>query len=137
MKGIYAVLLSAVVVFSVTPIAAHHSFAAEYDEQKPVTLKGTLTKVEWVNPHGWIHIDVKGADGKVENWAIETGAPNALVRRGMRKSDFPVGLAVTVVGFRAKNGTLTANGRTVTTPDGKSFYAGSSGGDVPKDGAGR
>ena len=117
------------------PVLAHHSFAAEYDENQPITLKGTLTKMDWVNPHGWIHVDVKGPDGKVVNWAIETGAPNALLRRGLRKTDFPPGTEVTIQGFRAKDGTNTANGRTVTTKDGKNFFAGSSVGDSPKDNA--
>src|SRR5579864_6265576 len=79
-----------------TSIQAHHSFAAEYDVNQPITLKGTLTKMDWVNPHGWIYIDVKGADGKVTNWAIEAGAPNALLRRGLRSTDFPVGSQVVV-----------------------------------------
>jgi hypothetical protein len=114
---------------------AHHSFSAEFDETKPITLKGVLTKMDWVNPHGWIYIDVTGPDGKVVNWGIEAGAPNALLRRGLRKTDFPAGIEVTVTGFLAKNGTPTANGRTVTLPDGREFFAGSSGG--PADGAER
>ncbi len=115
---------------------AHHSFAAEFDEHQAITLTGSLTKMEWVNPHGWIYIDVKGADGTVVNWAIEAGAPNALLRRGLRKEDFPIGLEVVVKGFRAKNGKPAANGRTVTFRDGRNFFLGT-GGDAgtPKDGA--
>jgi hypothetical protein len=111
-------------VWSAVPVQAHHSFAAEFDANAPVTLTGTLTKMEWVNPHGWIYIDVKSPDGKVENWAIESGAPNALLRRGLRKTDFPVGVKVIVKGFRAKNGSPTANGQSVTFEDGRNFFLG-------------
>jgi hypothetical protein len=117
--------------------AAHHSFSAEFDERKPVALKGTLTRMDWVNPHGWIYIDVKGPDGTITNWGIEAGAPNALLRRGLRKADFPPGIELAVTGFLAKNGTPTANGRTVTLPDGREFFAGSSGGDAPAQGGPR
>jgi hypothetical protein len=89
-----------------TPPAAdaHHAFAAEYDIDQPITIKGKLTKLEWTNPHGWVYVDVAGADGKTVNWAVEFGAPNALLRRGARKDDFPIGGEVTVSGYRAKNG---------------------------------
>ena len=117
--GIAAILWSA-------PAGAHHAFAAEYAGDQPITLRGTLTKVEWVNPHGWVHLDVKGPDGKVVNWAVEFGSPNALLRRGLRKSDFPAGLEVVVDGFRAKNGTPTINVSSVKLPDGRNLYTGSS-----------
>ena len=119
------------------PAWAHHAFSAEFDEKRPVTLKGTLTRMDWVNPHGWIYMDVKGADGKVVNWAIEAGAPNALLRRGLRKTDFPAGIEIVVTGFLAKNGRPSANGRSVTLPDGREFFAGSSGNGAPSDGAER
>jgi Family of unknown function (DUF6152) len=113
------------------PALAHHSFAAEYSADEPITLKGSLTRVEWTNPHGWIYIDVKNDAGKVTNWAIEFGAPNALLRRGLRKSDFPAGVELVVKGYRAKNGTPTINGTSVTFPDGRNLFTGSSGPDAP------
>ncbi len=121
-------------LLAAAPLAAHHAFAAEFDASQPVTLKGTLTKMEWVNPHGWLYVDVKEPDGKVVNWAIEAGAPNTLLKRGLRKTDFPAGLEIVITGYRAKNGTHTANGRTVTLTDGRSFFMGSSGTGAPADG---
>jgi hypothetical protein len=107
-------------------IIAHHSFAAEYDGDKPITLKGRLTKIEWTNPHSWIYVDVPSSDGTVVSWGVEFGSPNALLRRGLRRSDFPNGLEVTVKGFLAKNGSQSVNASTVTLPDGRSLFTGSS-----------
>jgi hypothetical protein len=107
-------------------LQAHHSFAAEFDIDKPVKLQGVLTRMDWVNPHGWIYVDVKEADGKVVNWAIEAGGPTALLRRGLRKTDFPIGTEVMVDGYRAKSGAPRANGRTVTFKDGRNFFLGAS-----------
>ena len=107
-------------------LQAHHSFAAEFDEKKPVTLKGKLTQLEWLNPHGWIHMDVAEPDGKVVNWAIEAGAPNALIRRGLRKTDFPVGSEIVVQGYRSKDDKPRASGTTVTFADGRNFFLGAS-----------
>jgi hypothetical protein len=126
-------LVGLVVAAASVSVSAHHSFAAEFDEKAPIKLTGTVTKLELVNPHMWVYIDVKNPDGTVTNWGIEGGAPNAIIRRGLRKEDFPIGTQVTVDGYKSKNGSMTANGRTVTFLDGRNFFLGSSGG--PKDGA--
>lgn len=111
------------------PALAHHAFATEYDIDKPITLKGKLTKILWVNPHGWVYVDVENPKThKLTNWAIEFGGPGALLRRGLRVTDFPVGAEVTVQGYLAKSGKPVANGTSVTLPDGRNFFTGSSGG---------
>ena len=109
------------------PVIAHHSFAAEFDSKKPVKMRGTVVKMEWINPHSWIHIDVKTPDGKVEKWMVEGGAPNALLRRGWNKNSLPEGTEIVVEGFQAKDGSNRANGRDITFPDGKKLFVGSSG----------
>jgi Family of unknown function (DUF6152) len=130
----FARLFMIVGIFLVAaPLFAHHSFSAEFDINQRVTLHGTLTKLEWMNPHSWIYIDVKGDDGKVVNWAIETGGPNTLLRRGVRKTDFRLGLELVIKGYRAKNGTNTADGRSITFPDGKKLFGGTPGDGGPED----
>jgi Family of unknown function (DUF6152) len=110
------------------PLLAHHSFAAEYDSTKPVELKGTVTSLEWVNPHAWIHMDVAGPDGKTVSWNCELGSPNLLLRNGWRRDTLKAGDTITVNGSMAKDGAHIANAKTVKTGDGKRvFNAGSSG----------
>jgi Family of unknown function (DUF6152) len=110
------------------PALAHHAFSAEFDLKKPVTVKGVVTKIEWMNPHAWIYVDMK-TDAGVEQWQFETGAPIELVRRGWRKNDLKVGDEVTVEGLRAKDGTNTASARLVTLPGGKKVFSGAAGDD--------
>jgi hypothetical protein len=121
-----AAALAVGVLLATAPALAHHAFAAEFDRDKPVTLVGKVTKIEWVNPHTWIHMDVTGRDGKVVAWRIEGGAPNALMRRGWNRNSIKVGEQITVDGFLAKDGSPTANGSQVKTADGRIFGAASS-----------
>jgi hypothetical protein len=111
--------------------SAHHSFTAEFDEKRPITLNGTVTKVEWINPHSWIHMDVAQPNGKVEKWMVELGTVGTLVRRGFTKNILPIGSKIRVRGYRAKDGSLKANGRDATFADGRSFLLGSSGTGAP------
>jgi len=125
-----AAALAAGLMLTAVPVMTHHSFAAEYDAEKPVKLTGTITKVEWINPHAWIHIDVKKS-GAVESWMIETGAPTALLRRGIKRESLPAGTEITVEGYRARDGATRANGRYVTYADGRGVFTGSSGTGAP------
>jgi len=124
-------LVAALMVADITPAFAHHAFSAEFDVDKFIEFKGVVSRVEWVNPHGWVYVDVKDADGKVTNWAVEFGGPNALLRRGVRKTDLPVGSEVSVSGYRAKNGKPIIAGDTVKLANGQSFYAGADNGGAP------
>jgi hypothetical protein len=113
------------------PLLGHHAFSAEFDSNKPVKLRGTVTKMEWVNPHAWLYIDVKGADGKITSWAIEGAAPNAMLRRGFTKDSLPVGTEIIVEGYQAKDGSNISSGQNLTLPDGRKLFMGSTGVGAP------
>ena len=134
MRASVSVAIGAVVaLLAGVPVVAHHAFSAEFDAKRPVKLRGTVTKMEWINPHSWIHIDVKDDKGKVIAWMVEGGAPNALLRRGFTKDSLPVGTEILVEGYQAKDGSTRANGRDITLPDGKKLFVGSSGTGAPYD----
>ena len=120
-------------ILTVEPALAHHAFAAEFDAKKPVKLRGTVTKMEWINPHAWIHIDVKKTDGSVEEWMIEAGTPNTLLRRGFTKDSLKAGTEVIVDGYQSKDGSLRANGRDITLPNGQTLFLGGSSPGAPYD----
>ena len=124
-----ALFVISVALLSAQTLSAHHSFAAEFDRNSPVTLTGSVTRVDWGNPHIWVFLDVKDDTGKVSNWGVEGGAPNALFRNGWRKDSLKVGDTVTVEGFKSKDGLPRANANRVTLPDGRRVFAGSSSGD--------
>lgn len=114
-----------------SPMIAHHSFSGEFDINKPIKLQGTVTRVEWINPHAWIHIAVKKPDGAAESWAIEAGTPNTLFRRGFTREALKAGTEILVDGYRSKDGTNKANGRDMTFPDGRKLFMGNPNGDQP------
>lgn len=116
------------------PALAHHAFSSEFDATAPVKLQGPITKVELINPHAWIHLQVKTPDGKTEEWMVEGGTPNTLQRRGITRDSIKVGTVIVVAGYRAKDGTRKANGRDITFPDGRTLFMGSSGTGAPRDG---
>ena len=113
------------------PVVAHHAFSSEFDVNRPLKLTGTVTKMEWVNPHAWVHFDVKKPDGTVEAWKVEGGTPNTLLRRGLRRTDLPAGAVITVDGFRAKDGGPRMSGRNIVFADGRELFVGSTGVGAP------
>lgn len=125
------VMMAGLWLAAATSVRAHHAFAAEFDAKKPVHFEGTITRMEWTNPHVWLHMDVKKPDGSVESWAFEAGTPNVLFRRGFTKESLLPGTKVVVDGYQAKNGLRRANGRDLTFPDGKKLFLGSSGTGAP------
>jgi len=131
--------LVAAAALGVTQASAHHAFAAEFDGKSPVLLRGKVTKVEWINPHAWVHVNVVGADGTAVEWMVEGGTPNTLLRAGIDRNSLKVGTEIVVRGYQSKDKACTpickANGRDVTFPDGRKLFMGSSGTGAPKDGA--
>jgi hypothetical protein len=116
------------------PLLAHHAFSSEFDAKTPVTLEGPVTKVEWINPHAWIHLRVTRPDGRSEDWMVEGGTPNTLQRRGVTRDSVKPGTVIVVAGYKSKDGSLRANGRDITLPDGRTLFMGSSGTGAPQDG---
>ena len=133
LKKLAAGITGAGLLLTGTPALAHHAFSAEFDANAPIKLEGTVARMEWINPHAWIYLDVKKPDGTTEQWKIEGGTPNALFRRGFTKDSLKAGTAIVVTGYRAKDGTLKGNGRDLTFPDGRKLFLGSSGTGAPGD----
>src|SRR2546426_9884132 len=125
-KGLLVVIAGAVglLMALAVPVAAHHAFSAEYDNTKPVTLRGTVKKMEWINPHSWMTLEVKTEDGRVETWEVEAGAPNSMFRRGFNRDSLPVGTELVVHGYQAKDGKNRANGGSITLSPGRTFFLG-------------
>jgi hypothetical protein len=133
-KKAIALVGLAIVLGAADPVRAHHAFGAEFDPNRPVLLKGAITKVEWVNPHAWIHLRITKEDGTREDWMVEAGTPNTLLRRGFTKQSLLPGTVITVDGYQSKDRTNRANGRDMTFPDGTKLFMGSSGTGAPRDG---
>ena len=128
------VVVDLLLALAAVPLLAHHAFTAEFDANRPIHFEGTVTRMEWINPHAWIHVDVKKPDGTVEQWMIEGGTPNTLFRRGLTKDSLMPGTALIIDGYQAKDGSLRANSKDITFPDGRKLFLGSSSTGAPTDG---
>ena len=132
--GVAMLVLSVVLLGAGASVVAHHAFGAEFDPNRPVVLRGPIVRVEWVNPHTWIHVEVTTDDGSTQVWMVEGGTPNTLLRRGLTRDSIPVGAQIVVDGYQSKDRSARANGRDVTFEDGRKFFMGSSGTGAPLDG---
>ena len=132
--GVATLALAGLVLAAYVPAIAHHAFSAEFDPNRPVVLRGPVVRVEWVNPHTWIHLEVTNEDGSKTIWMVEGGTPNTLLRRGLSRGSIPIGAMIIVDGYQSKDRTARANGRDVTFEDGRKFFMGSSGTGAPRDG---
>lgn len=133
-QRLWVTVVGAALLAAGSQLLAHHAFSAEFDANAPVSLRGPVTKIEWINPHAWIHMEHKAANGKTELWMIEGGTPNTLQRNGITRDSIKIGTVIVVSGYRAKDGRMRANGRDITFPDGRTLFMGSSGTGAPKDG---
>ncbi len=132
--GVATLALTGLVLTAYVPAVAHHAFSAEFDPNRPVVLRGPVVRVEWVNPHTWIHLEVTNEDGSKTVWMVEGGTPNTLLRRGLSRGSIPIGAMIIVDGYQSKDRSARANGRDITFADGRKFFMGSSGTGAPQDG---
>lgn len=127
-------IIGAVLIAAAIPVFGHHAFSAEFDAERPIHLQGPVVKMEWINPHAWVHVEVTNDDGTKQVWMVEGGTPNTLARRGINRNSLPIGTEIVVDGYQAKDGSFKANGRDLTFPDGRKLFMGSSGTGAPSDG---